>query len=74
MFDPSVFARQFEQLTEMKKQVETLTSQLKVAQDQLGQAKQLYEFLQQAHQRQRYREPPELLGVPEISALGVLKN
>ena len=43
VFDPSVFARQFEQLTEMKKQVETLTSQLKVAQDQLGQAKQLYE-------------------------------
>ena len=26
----------FEQLTEMKRQVETLTSQLKVAQDQLG--------------------------------------
>src|SRR3954468_6422468 len=43
VFDPSVFARQFEQLTEMKKQVETLTSQLKVAQDQLGQAKQLYD-------------------------------
>jgi type IV secretion system protein VirB5 len=43
VFDPSVFARQFEQLTEMKKQVEMLTSQLKVAQDQLGQAKQLYE-------------------------------
>ena len=43
VFDPSVFARQFEQLTEMKKQIETLTSQLKVAQDQLGQAKQLYD-------------------------------
>ena len=43
VFDPSVFARQFEQLTEMRKQVETLTSQLKVAQDQLGQAKQLYD-------------------------------
>src|SRR3954452_10394695 len=43
VFDPSVFARQFEQLTEMKKQVDTLTSQLKVAQDQLGQAKQLYD-------------------------------
>ena len=52
VFDPSVFARQFEQLTEMKKQMEMLTSQLKVAQDQLGQAKQLYECLQQAHQRQ----------------------
>src|SRR3954451_24761904 len=43
VFDPSVFARQLEQLTEMKKQVATLTSQLKVAQDQLGQAKQLYD-------------------------------
>ena len=43
VFDPSVFARQFEQLTELKKQVDTLTSQLKVAQDQLGQAKQLYD-------------------------------
>jgi type IV secretion system protein VirB5 len=39
VFDPSVFARQFEQLTELKKQVDTLTSQLKVAQDQLNQAK-----------------------------------
>ena len=36
VFDPSVFARQFEQLTELKKQVDTLTSQLKVAQDQLN--------------------------------------
>jgi type IV secretion system protein VirB5 len=43
VFDPSVFARQFDQLIEMKKQVETLTSQLKVAQDQLAQAKQLYD-------------------------------
>lgn len=43
VFDPSVFARQFEQLAELKKQVDTLTSQLKVAQDQLGQAKQLYD-------------------------------
>ena len=43
VFDPSVFARQFDQLIEMKKQVETLTSQLKVAQDQLSQAKQLYD-------------------------------
>ncbi len=43
VFDPNVFARQFEQLTELKKQVDTLTSQLKVAQDQLGQAKQLYD-------------------------------
>ena len=41
VFDPSVYARQFEQLTELKKQVDTLTSQLKVAQDQLSQAKQL---------------------------------
>ncbi len=40
VFDPNVFARQFEQLTELKKQVDTLTSQLKVAQDQLNQAKQ----------------------------------
>ena len=43
VFDPSVYARQFEQLTELKKQVDTLTSQLKVAQDQLSQAKQLYD-------------------------------
>ena len=26
VFDPNVFARQFEQLTELKKQVDTLTS------------------------------------------------
>lgn len=43
VFDPNVFARQFEQLTELKRQVETLTSHLKVAQDQLNQAKQLYD-------------------------------
>lgn len=43
VFDPSVFARQLDQLIEMKKQVETLSSQLKVAQDQLSQAKQLYD-------------------------------
>ena len=43
VFDPNVFARQLEQLTELKKQVDTLTSQLKVAQDQLAQAKQLYD-------------------------------
>ena len=43
VFDPSVFARQFEQLTEMRRQVDTLTSQLKLAQDQLAQAKQLYD-------------------------------
>jgi type IV secretion system protein VirB5 len=43
VFDPNVFARQLEQLTELKKQVDTLTSQLKVAQDQLNQAKQLYD-------------------------------
>lgn len=43
VFDPSVFARQFDQLLEMKRQVETMSAQLKVAQDQLGQAKQLYD-------------------------------
>ncbi len=43
VFDPSVFARQFDQLLEMKRQVDTLSQQLKVAQDQLGQAKQLYD-------------------------------
>ena len=31
VFDPSVFARQLEQLVEMKNQVATMTSQLKVA-------------------------------------------
>jgi type IV secretion system protein VirB5 len=36
VFDPSVYARQFEQLTELKKQVDTLTSQLRVAQDQFS--------------------------------------
>lgn len=43
VFDPSVFARQLDQLMEMKKQVDALTSQLAVAQDQLKQAKQLYD-------------------------------
>ena len=43
VFDPNVFARQFEQLAELRKQVETLTSQLRVAQDQLGEAKRLYD-------------------------------
>lgn len=43
VFDPSVFARQFDQLLEMKRQVDTMSAQLKVAQDQLGQAKQLYD-------------------------------
>lgn len=43
VFDPSVFARQLDQLMEMKKQVDTLTSQLAVAQDQLKQSKQLYD-------------------------------
>ena len=45
VFDPSVFGRQFEQLTEMKRQFEALSSQLTVSQDQLGQAKQLYDSL-----------------------------
>ena len=48
VFDPNVFARQFEQLTELKKQVDTLTSQLKVAQDQLNQAKQTASALMDA--------------------------
>jgi type IV secretion system protein VirB5 len=43
VFDPSVFARQLDQLVEMKKQVDTLTSQLQVARDQLGEAKRLYD-------------------------------
>lgn len=43
VFDPSVFARQLDQLTELKNQVTTMTSQLKVAEDQLTQAKQLYD-------------------------------
>jgi type IV secretion system protein VirB5 len=42
VFDPSVFARQFDQLIELKKQADTLSSQLRVAQDQLAQAKELY--------------------------------
>ncbi|MBM3579030.1 MAG: type IV secretion protein, partial [Alphaproteobacteria bacterium] len=43
VFDPSVFARQLDQLIEMKKQVDTLTSQLRVARDQLSEAKRLYD-------------------------------
>ncbi|MBM3552979.1 MAG: type IV secretion protein [Alphaproteobacteria bacterium] len=43
VFDPSVFARQLDQLVEMKRQVDTLTSQLQVARDQLGEAKRLYD-------------------------------
>lgn len=43
VFDPSVFARQLDQLAEMKNQVTTMTSQLKVAEDQLSQAKRLYD-------------------------------
>jgi len=43
VFDPSVFARQLDQLIEMKKQVDTLTSQLQVARDQLSEAKRLYD-------------------------------
>ncbi|GLI96031.1 P-type DNA transfer protein VirB5 [Methylocystis echinoides] len=43
VFDPSVFARQLDQLVEMKKQVDSLTSQLQVARDQLSEAKRLYD-------------------------------
>ena len=43
VFDPSVFARQLDQLAELKNQVATMTSQLKVAEDQLSQAKRLYD-------------------------------
>jgi type IV secretion system protein VirB5 len=43
VFDPSVFARQLDQLIEMKKQVDTLTSQLQVARGQLSEAKRLYD-------------------------------
>ena len=43
VFDPSVFARQLDQLVEMKKQVNSLTSQLQVARDQLSEAKRLYD-------------------------------
>ena len=43
VFDPSVFARQFEQLTEMKRQAEALAAQLRVAEGQLAQGKQLYD-------------------------------
>ncbi len=43
VFDPSVFARQLDQLVEMKNQVDSLTSQLQVARDQLSEAKRLYD-------------------------------
>ena len=63
VFDPSVFARQFEQLTEMKKQVDTLTSQLKVAQDQLNQAKQLYDSF---NRRTNANDIGALLNTPQF--------
>lgn len=63
VFDPSVFARQFEQLTEMKKQVDTLTSQLKVAQDQLNQAKQLYDSF---NKRTNANDIGALLNTPQF--------
>ncbi len=43
VFDPSVFGRQLDQLVEMKKQVDSLTTQLQVARDQLSEAKRLYD-------------------------------
>ena len=63
VFAPSVFARQFEQLTEMKKQVDTLTSQLKVAQDQLNQAKQLYDSF---NKRTNANDIGALLNAPQF--------
>ncbi|MGR4928221.1 type IV secretion system protein [Bradyrhizobium sp. CAR08] len=63
VFDPNVFARQFEQLTELKKQVDTLTSQLKVAQDQLNQAKQLYDSF---NKRTNANEIGALLNTPQF--------
>jgi type IV secretion system protein VirB5 len=63
VFDPSVFARQFEQLTEMKKQVDTLTSQLEVAQDQLNQAKQLYDSF---NKRTNANDIGALLNTPQF--------
>ena len=63
VFDPSVFARQFEQLTELKKQVDTLTSQLKVAQDQLNQAKQLYDSF---NKRTNANDIGALLNTPQF--------
>ena len=63
VFDPSVYARQFEQLTELKKQVDTLTSQLKVAQDQLNQAKQLYDSF---NRRTNANDIGALLNTPQF--------
>src|SRR3954452_16324280 len=63
VFDPSVFARQFEQLTELTKQVDTLTSQLKVAQDQLNQAKQLYDSF---NKRTNANDIGALLNTPQF--------
>ncbi|MCK1711675.1 MULTISPECIES: P-type DNA transfer protein VirB5 [unclassified Bradyrhizobium] len=63
VFDPSVYARQFEQLTELKKQVDTLTSQLRVAQDQLNQAKQLYDSF---NKRTNANDIGALLNTPQI--------
>jgi type IV secretion system protein VirB5 len=63
VFDPSVYARQFEQLTELKKQVDTLTSQLRVAQDQLNQAKQLYDSF---NKRTNANDIGALLNMPQF--------
>ena len=63
VFDPSVYARQFEQLAELKKQVETMTSQLKVAQDQLSQAKQLYDSF---NKRTNTNDIGALLNTPQF--------
>ena len=63
VFDPSVFARQLDQLTELKKQVDTLTSQLKVAQDQLSQAKQLYDSF---NKRTNANDIGALLNTPQF--------
>lgn len=63
VFDPSVFARQLDQLTELKKQVDTLTSQLKVAQDQLNQAKQLYDSF---NKRTNVNDIGALLNTPQF--------
>ena len=71
VFDPSVFARQFEQLTELKKQVDTLTSQLKVAQDQLDRPSSSM-TLSTSSPTPTTSEPPEHAAVPESSAERVL--
>ncbi|MBJ7407559.1 MAG: P-type DNA transfer protein VirB5 [Bradyrhizobium sp.] len=63
VFDPSVYARQFEQLTELKKQVDTLTSQLKVAQEQLNQAKHLYDSF---NKRTNANDIGALLNTPQF--------